>query len=127
MFDFLRKFKKEWTPDEILTDNTAIVDINASSNLTDIEDVQLAERLANQLNTIIDYQERMDALNYLAKQARANFDNITYTTIDDGLINAIITIGGTDGTVDFLLAEEAVRLVIEWIEKTSLESLTGTS
>ena len=123
MFDFLKNFKKDWIPAEVLTDNT-VDPAFISNNLDDTEERALAQRLADHLNTINEYTNRIDAIDYLANAAKSNFDNLTYTTMDTSLINAIIMIGGKDGTVDFFLAEDAVRLVLEWIDKTALEAIT---
>lgn len=124
MFDFLNKFKKEWNPENILTDNSPDISF-VSDNLTDHEELALAQRLADHLNEIIDYKNRLDSIDYLSNQAKSNFDNITYVASDESMVNAISAIGGSNGTVDFFLVCDAIRLVLEFIDQTALEALTG--
>lgn len=123
--DFLDKFKSIWTPAKILSAQVSGIELPQISE-ADAEDVAVAEAFADHLNTILDYKDRIDAFNFLSDQAKSNFTDVSYTTADESLVNAIIQIGGKDGTVDFQLACDAVNLVLEWIELTAADSISAS-
>lgn len=123
--DLLDKFKSVWTPVEILSNEISGIAPPKESQVS-LDDAAVAQILVDHLNTILDYRDRMDSLEYLATQAKANFDNITYTTTSQGLINSIIAIGGKDGSVDFQLIRTAIELVLEWIELQAADAVSSS-
>jgi hypothetical protein len=123
--DLLDKFKSVWTPAQILTNEISGV-MEPQDSQSDIDDLAIAEALVNHLNTILDYKDRMASLEYLSNQAMANFDNITYTTTSESLVNSIAMIGGQDGIVDFQLARTAIELVLEWIDLQAADSVAAS-
>ena len=124
MFDFLDKFKSIWTPDKILNEpDVTLIEDSGSVNLA--SDLELAQTLCDHLNEMQEWKNRIESLDWLASQARQNFDNIAFTTIDESLINSIIKIGGSDGTVDFQLAKTSMELLFDWYDITAMKSLTG--
>lgn len=123
MFDFINKFKIKWNPNEILSSEVA--GNLVQEPVQDLESQQIAQTLCDHLNTIMDYQDRLASLNYLADTARSNFDDLVYTTSEEQLVNAIIQLGGKDGTVDFALIQKVINLMLEWYTVTAADSLTA--
>ena len=123
--NFLDKFKAVWTPAHIMANE--IAGIPTTDNPPDkIEDYEIAQTLADHLNLILDYKDRLDAFDFLANQAKSNFVDVSYIADSDNLINAINKIGGKDGIVDFALAQEAMSLVLEWMELTAADSIAAS-
>ena len=111
-FDFLNKFKSTWKPNEILDDaisgNIGQLD---EKPLDDTDEV--AQRLCDHLNQIMDFKDRLGALDYLSEQSLKNFGNLAYSTEEPGMINSIISLGGKDNTVDFELIKHVVDVMFE--------------
>lgn len=123
-FDFLNKFKATWKPNEILDDaisgNIGQLD---EKPLDDTDEV--AQRLCDHLNQIMDFRDRLDALDYLSEQSLKNFGNLAYSTEEPGMINSIISLGGKDNTVDFELIKHVVDVMFEWYNLTAANAITS--
>lgn len=125
MMDLLNKFKATWNPKEILDDYIS----GENRQLLDeapISDGQiLAQKLCDHLNQIKDFNDRIESLDYLSSQALSNFDNLSYSTDDQSLYNAIISVGGKDNTVDFELIKNVINIMFEWYNLTAANSITA--
>lgn len=125
MMDLLNKFKATWNPKEILDDYIS----GENRQLLDeapISDGQiLAQKLCDHLNQIKDFNDRIESLDYLSSQALSNFDNLSYSTDDQSLCNAIISVGGKDNTVDFELIKNVINIMFEWYNLTAANSITA--
>lgn len=123
-FDFLNKFKATWKPNEILDDaisgNIGQLD---EKPLDDTDEV--AQRLCDHLNQIMDFRDRLGALDYLSEQSLKNFGNLAYSTEEPGMINSIISLGGKDNTVDFELIKHVVDVMFEWYNLTAANAITS--
>lgn len=123
-FDFLNKFKATWKPNEILDDaisgNIGQLD---EKPLDDTDEV--AQRLCDHLNQIMDFKDRLGALDYLSEQSLKNFGNLAYSTEEPGMINSIISLGGKDNTVDFELIKHVVDVMFEWYNLTAANAITS--
>ena len=123
-FDFLNKFKSTWKPNEILDDaisgNIGQLD---EKPLDDTDEV--AQRLCDHLNQIMDFKDRLGALDYLSEQSLKNFGNLAYSTEEPGMINSIISLGGKDNTVDFELIKHVVDVMFEWYNLTAANAITS--
>jgi hypothetical protein len=127
MFDFLKNFKFEWNPDRIISDPLPDTLVSPVYNQEDRDELEVAQALCDHLNEIIDWKDRIDAIDYLSAEAKNNFSNLTYTTAEEGIVNAIISIGGKDGTIDFNLAQTAMNMILDWHDITALDSITGVN
>jgi hypothetical protein len=122
--DFLDKFKSVWKPLDIMTPEFSGLEHNVPDPADD-EDEIIAQALADHLNVLQDFYDRFDALDYLGKQARRNFDNISYSTTSESLINDILAVGGSGQSVDFFLIQDCLTLIFQWIESAAADSITA--
>lgn len=123
--DLLKRFKAIWKPNEILLDDVVSENTKLTSEAPLDEEAILAQKLCDHLNMIMDFKDRIESIDYLSDQARKNFTEISYTTTDEYLVNAINTVGGKDGTVDFALMQEVIKIMLEWYNVTAADSLTA--
>lgn len=91
------------------------------------EDETIANKLMDHLALIQDYNNRIDAINYLIDNARTLSGNLIYTTDDTNLMASITALGGTGNSVDLKLFEKSVDLVIQGYKEMALISLTGVA
>lgn len=125
VMDFLDKFKLVWTPARIMSNEMAGVP-EPELTASEVDNYEIAQTLANHLNAILDYKDKIDAFNFLAGQAKSNFKDVSYAADSTSMSNAITQIGGKDGIVDFALAEEAMSLVIEWMELQAADAISAS-
>lgn len=123
--DFLKKFKSIWKPNDILLDEVSGSTSQPLNEAPIDEDTIIAQKLCDHLNMITDFKKRIESLDYLSEQSKKNFTDISYTTTDEYLVNAITTIGGADGTVDFALIQDVIDIMLEWYTVTAADSLTA--
>jgi hypothetical protein len=123
--DFLNKFKAIWKPNEILLDDISGSTSQPLDEAPIDEDTIIAQKLCDHLNMITDFKKRIESIDYLSEQAKKNFTDISYSTTDEYLVNAITSVGGIDGTVDFALIQHVIDLMLEWYNMTAADSLTA--
>lgn len=125
MFDFLEKLKLKWRPEEIQNDASVVEKNDFTSDLNDNDDI-VAQALCDHLNEIQKWKDRLDSIDFLANQARKEFDDIKYSTTNESLMNAIISVDkGYKDTVDFQLAHKSMELLLEWYDVMALRTVTG--
>jgi len=94
---------------------------------TEEEDVAITDKLMQHLNLIQAFNDRIDAINYLSANAATLAGNPTYTTNSERLISNIKDLGGNGNTVDFLIFQKAVDIVIEGYKAMAITSMTGVN
>jgi hypothetical protein len=123
--DFLDKFKSVWTPAKILS-NEILGGEKVQQSQSDLNDTAVAQALADHLNAIQDYKDRIDAFDFLSQQAKSNFKDKSYQATSESMINSISKIGGKDGIVDFALAEEAIALILDWMDLQAADAVSAS-
>lgn len=124
--DLLQKFKLLWQPNEIVSDE---ISGKADQKILDSEPdeaLEGAQRVADHLNMIMDYQDRVESIEYLATQARKNFTNLSFQANDEYVYNAVTSLGGQDGVVDFSLIQEVIEILLDSYNQTAAEALTAS-
>ena len=126
--DFLDNINISHIPLPISNDdpiaNLTIADLANNSTLQ--ADTDLVQTLVNHLNSILDWRDRIDGINYLADQSFSDANNLTFFATNPDIITASTSIGGAeDGTIDLNLIKTAIALTLEWQEWTAMNSLSG--
>jgi hypothetical protein len=114
----------QYTPLPISNDH---IDSLANAPTTEQEDVAIVDKLVRHLNIIREYKDRLDAIDYLSANAVKLSGNPVYTTSNEKLISNIKDLGGSGNSVDFLLFQQAVDIVIEGYKDMALTTITGTN
>jgi hypothetical protein len=125
MIDFIGKILFKRKPEEIQNDNPQ--DINKGQlaiDSTDSEGFVVASALVAHLNEILDWKDRVDAIDYLAAEAIKTAGNPTYYTKDEQLVNAILAINGSGNTVDLELVKVAMGIVFDMYDVMALSAVT---
>lgn len=124
MLDLLSKLKFKWTPLDILPDSVS-GEQQAARPIEEEDEEIIAQKLCDHLNMIMDFKDRIESIDYLAAQSLKNFENISYSTVDQNLINAIIDVGGKEGVVDFDLIKNVIEIMLVWYTSTAADSITA--
>jgi hypothetical protein len=99
--------------------------VSEDQSTPEFEAKVVAEKLIKHLSLIQQYNDRLNAIDYLIDNARSLSGNMKYITDDDKIIESIKKLGGKDNSVDLKLFEQAVDMVINEYKKISLISLSG--
>ena len=125
MIDFIGKLLFKRVPEEIVSDDPQFLTSELSLPTPDDENLVVAQALVNHLNEILDWKDRVDAIDYIANDAALSAGNPTYSTTEETIINAIATIGGSGNNIDFELAKRAVGIVQNMFDVMAISSVTG--
>lgn len=113
----------EYTPLEIAS---ALKQAEADGYIN-ADDEAIVDRLMDHLSIIKDFNDRLDAVDYLSDNAAKLAGNPKYETNDATLLRDIKALGGSGREVDFELFKSAVDIVAEGYKQMALVQLTGVS
>lgn len=111
----------EYTPLEI---GNSLRGVDLTEEMSLDSDI-VVDKLMAHLDTIKEFYDRLDAIDYLADNAAKLAGNTKYTTSDDSIIKGISTLGGYNNVVDFDLFKKAIDIVLEGYKQMALVQLTG--
>lgn len=119
-----------YKPKEILNDNVNTPgfykDTNSTKNtVVEEESLKVADRLLEHLKLIKQYQKRLDTLDYLIDNASSLTGELSYTTDDDDIKNAITAYGYTGNVVTFEMFKRAVSDIIDNYNNMVINSIAG--
>lgn len=120
----LNSIDLQYKPLEISNDS-----INNPTFFTPVEevDIAIANKLVEHLNLIKEFNDRIEAIDYLSGNAAKLAGNPIYFTNNQKLIDDIKILGGSGASVDFELFKKAVDIVINGFKNMALTSLTGVN
>lgn len=119
-----------YKPKEILNDNVNTSgfykDTNSTKNtVVEEESLKVADRLLEHLKLIKQYQKRLDTLDYLINNAASLTGELSYTTNDDDIKNAITAYGYTGNVVTFEMFKRAISDIIDNYNNMVINSIAG--
>ena len=129
MLDFIGKLIFKRTPDDIIPDDPQYIKNQEFSQVVPVqnEDLVIAGAFVAHINEILDWRDRIEAIDYLANNASKSAGNPSYGTTNEQIINAIIQVGGSGSLVDFELVKNCVTIVFDMYDVMALSALTGTN
>lgn len=88
-------------------------------------DIEVVQRLLQHLELIEEFKDKVDAVDYLSKNAEQLAGNPVFETNDEDILNAIASLGHTGNEVDFALFKECTEIILEGYRQMAIVSFTG--
>jgi len=97
----------------------------ADGNLVRDDQLALVFKLEDHLKEIKEWKERVESLEFLAKNAEKLAGNVEFETEKEDILTSILALGAEGNKVDFELFKKSVEIVVDGFDQQTLVSMTG--
>jgi hypothetical protein len=97
----------------------------SSIDLAVLSTSEAMDKLLLHARVIKEWRDRIDAIKYLQDNAAKLAGNPVYISAEQDICRAVEVLGGSNGTINFKMFQEACDIVLEGYKQMALVAITG--